>query len=218
MAYYRVSTAKQGSSGLGLDAQRAAVRIFTKCETCIIAEFTEIETGTSKRERVEIRKALEFAKRKGATLVIAKLDRLARSVSFISSLMDSGVDFVACDLPAATPLTIHIFAAIAEHEAKLISDRTRAALQAKREREDWEPGTPENLTDKARRKAWKANSAKARSNDNNRRAADAIKDKRAAGKTWQQIADELNAAGYKTARGKEFHAMQAKRLFDRAAA
>ena len=130
VAYYRVSTAKQGASGLGLDAQRAAVATWTAANgAAVLAGYTEVESG-KRADRPELRKALAHAKRSRATMVIAKLDRLSRNVHFLSGLMESGVDFIACDNPHANKLTIHILAAVAEDEAKRISERTRAALAA----------------------------------------------------------------------------------------
>src|SRR5882672_10623889 len=116
VAYVRVSTDKQGSSGLGLEAQREAVaRYVGAAGGMIVASFEEIESG-KKNDRPQIAAALAVSRARHATLIIAKLDRLARNVAFISSLMESGVDFVAVDNPHATRLTIHILAAVAEHE------------------------------------------------------------------------------------------------------
>src|SRR3984893_11449400 len=121
VSYYRVSTDKQGASGLGLAAQREAVaRHVVGAQGAIVAEFQEIESG-KRNDRPQIAAALAACRLRRATLVIAKLDRLARNRAFISSLMESGVDFVACDNPHATRLTIHIRAAVAEHEREMIS-------------------------------------------------------------------------------------------------
>lgn len=132
IAYYRVSTAKQGRSGLGLDAQKAAVDAYvTSSGSKVLAPpYIEIESG-KKNDRPKMATAIAHAKRAHATLLIAKLDRLARNVAFVSNLMESGVDFVSCDNPHATRLTVHILAAVAEDEARAISQRTKDALAAK---------------------------------------------------------------------------------------
>jgi DNA invertase Pin-like site-specific DNA recombinase len=131
VAYYRVSTDRQGRSGLGLEAQREAAARFLAGHpgAALLGEFTEVESG-SRADRPQLAAALALARRRRrrATLVIAKLDRLARSVAFIAGLMEGGAPFVACDNPHATPLTIHILAAVAQHEREAISARTKAAL------------------------------------------------------------------------------------------
>ena len=138
VTYYRVSTQKQGISGLGLDAQRQTVlQYLAGSARTVLAEFVEVETGKGAdalAKRPELRRALELCKKSGATLLLAKLDRLSRSVNFVSGLMESKVKFVACDLPEANQLTIHIMAAFAEHEARRISERTRDALAAAKAR------------------------------------------------------------------------------------
>ena len=119
IAYYRVSRKTQSISGLGLSAQKTSVtKYVTAQDGTILKEFTEVETGTNKRDRIEIHKAIQLAKKENAVLVIAKLDRLARNVSFVSSLMDAGIEFLAVDMPTANHFTIHIFAALAEQEAR----------------------------------------------------------------------------------------------------
>ncbi len=138
VTYYRVSTQRQGASGLGLDAQRQTVdRYLAGGVRTTAGEFVEIETGKGSNaleKRPQLRLALDLCKKTGATLLIAKLDRLARNVHFVSGLMESKVSFVACDLPEANQLTIHIMAAFAEHEARRISERTRDALAAAKAR------------------------------------------------------------------------------------
>jgi DNA invertase Pin-like site-specific DNA recombinase len=138
VTYYRVSTQRQGVSGLGLDAQRQTVAQYLAVGTRLtVGEFVEVETGKGSNaleKRPQLRLALEMCKKTGATLLIAKLDRLARNVHFVSGLMESKVSFVACDLPEANQLTIHIMAAFAEHEARRISERTRDALAAAKAR------------------------------------------------------------------------------------
>ena len=130
VAYYRVSTVKQGQSGLGLEAQKAAVLVHARSQDLVLSsEFTEVETGTRKKRRPQLEAALEQTKRIGGVLLIAKLDRLARNVAVVAALMESGVRFVAVDMPEADNLTIHVMAAVAEREAQLISSRTKAALE-----------------------------------------------------------------------------------------
>lgn len=134
VAYYRVSTQRQGVSGLGLEAQQAAVKHYlAPMGVEPIAIFEEIESGR-KDNRPQLDAALKMAEAEGATLLIAKIDRLARSVSFISKLLDGKVPFVSCDMPEANRMMLQISAVFAEHEAKMISDRTKAALRAAKER------------------------------------------------------------------------------------
>ena len=133
VAYYRVSTDRQGKSGLGLDAQQAAVLAFINGNAELVPEFTEIESG-KRVDRPELAKALEVCRRQKAKLVIAKLDRLWRNLAFIATLMKAGVEFVAVDNPHANKLTVHILAAVAQHEREMISERTKAALRAAKAR------------------------------------------------------------------------------------
>lgn len=133
VAYYRVSTVRQGQSGLGLDAQRVAVVQHVASQGELVAELTEIESGR-KDDRPQLAAALDLCRRKKAVLVIAKLDRLARDVAFIANLMKSGIEFVATDMPQANRLTLHIMAAFAEHEREAISKRTCDALAAAKAR------------------------------------------------------------------------------------
>jgi DNA invertase Pin-like site-specific DNA recombinase len=136
VAYYRVSTQQQGRSGLGLDAQRTSVVSYLNGEN-LLAEFTEVETGKGSNaleKRPELRAALELCKKQKATLLVAKLDRLARNVHFLSGLMESGVKFIAVDMPDVNRLTVHVLAAVAEHEREMISARTRDALAAAKAR------------------------------------------------------------------------------------
>jgi len=134
ISYIRVSTQKQGRNGLGCDAQRHAIKThLAGVAGELLAEHTEVESGR-RSDRPELANALAACRLHRATLIIAKLDRLARSVSVVSALMDSGVDFVATDNPAANRLTLHVLAAVAESEARSISDRTRVALAAAKRR------------------------------------------------------------------------------------
>ena len=216
IAYYRVSTARQGQSGLGLEAQRTAVIEWLNGGSHeLVAEFTEVETGTSKRLRPE----LAAAKKAGATLVIAKLDRLARNVAFVSKLMETKVEFVAVDMPTANRLTIHIIAAMAEHEAEMISARTKAALRAAKAR-----GTLlGSANPKIRQHAVPglARAAVASTARADQRADDLVPlvdgIRRAGATTLQSIADALNARGIPTARGGQWHPTTVKNALDRAA-
>lgn len=134
VVYARVSTARQGASGLGLEAQQAAVQAYAAAQgLAIVAEYVEVESG-KRTDRPQLAAAMAACALHRATLVIAKLDRLARNVHFISGLMEAGIDFVACDMPHANRLTLHLMAAMAEHEAAAISARTIAALAAAKAR------------------------------------------------------------------------------------
>jgi DNA invertase Pin-like site-specific DNA recombinase len=134
ISYLRVSTARQGDSGLGIEAQRAAVLDYLNGgQWALLREYVEIETGKA-NDRPQLGAALAYARATGATVVIAKWDRLSRNMAFTAALLESGVDFVACDNPHATRFTIHILAAVAEHEAQAISQRTRVALAASKAR------------------------------------------------------------------------------------
>ena len=161
VAYYRVSTAEQGRSGLGLDAQRQAVR--SLCDGRgwdVVAEFTEIESGKI-AERPQLAAAMHRAKVTGATLIVAKLDRLSRSVAFLSALQDNGAKFLAADMPEANELTVHQLAAVAQAERKAISTRTREALAAAKAR-GVSLGNPNGSA--ALRRAAKGNTVNRRAN------------------------------------------------------
>ena len=132
VSYIRVSTDKQGVSGLGLEAQQASIAGRLR-GVKPIGEFIEVESGRH-NDRPKLMEAMDLCRRTGATLVIAKLDRLSRNMEFIARLMNSQIDFIACDLPTANRVTLHIMAAMAEHESEMISQRTKAALQAAKAR------------------------------------------------------------------------------------
>ena len=135
VCYFRVSTQAQGNSGLGLDAQRSSIqRFIAGCDGEVVAEFTETESGKKAHDRPALGEALAVAKKQGAVLLIAKLDRLARNVHFISGLMESNVRFVAADMPKVDKLMLHIHAAFAEDELRRISQRTKEALAAAKQR------------------------------------------------------------------------------------
>ncbi len=213
VAYYRVSTHKQGQSGLGLSAQRQLVSSFCK-EGYLLAEFTDVESGKN-NFRPELSKAINLSKAKGALLVIAKLDRLSRNVFFISSLLESGVQFKALDIPVADHFTVHLFAALAEKERKMISQRTKAALEAKKS-QGYRLGSPYlTLTEEIRKKGTAALIENARKDEHSMRAITVIRLLRKSGSTYRAIAAELNQAGFKTRYGKAFHPMAVKRLYER---
>jgi DNA invertase Pin-like site-specific DNA recombinase len=204
VAYYRVSTARQGRSGLGLEAQQRAVHDHLNGGNWrIVSEHTEVESGKRADNRPKLAEALAACRVHGAKLIIAKLDRLARNVAFVSNLMESGVDFEAVDFPQANRLTIHILAAVAEHEARVISERTKAALAAAKRRGVKLGGVHSGhkpFTAKARAMGPKARAANAR-----RRAADMqpiIAELQAAGfQSLNAIAAELNARSIPTMSG-----------------
>jgi DNA invertase Pin-like site-specific DNA recombinase len=132
VAYYRVSTDRQGRSGLGLKAQQKAVQDYLNGgDWSLVEELTEVETG-KRSDRPELAKALALCRKHKAKLVIAKLDRLSRNLAFIATMMDSGVEFVAVDNPHANKLTLHILAAVAQHEREMIAERTKAALASRK--------------------------------------------------------------------------------------
>jgi len=215
IAYYRVSKKVQGISGLGLSAQKSSVEKYVDGQDGIILkEFTEIETGTNKRDRIEIHKAIQQAKNENAVLIIAKLDRLARNVSFVSSLMDAGIEFVAVDMPTANHFTIHIFSALAEQEAKLISTRTKQAL-AELKKRGVKLGNPQNLTNDARIKGVQTIKENAINNDRNRQAQSIIGNCKEKGMTFRQIASYLNELNFKTRYGKEFFSSTVYQLYNR---
>jgi len=191
VAYYRVSTQKQGQSGLGLEAQRATVAAFLNTHPAeLIAEFQEVETGKGANaldKRPTLREALDYCRRNDATLIIAKLDRLARNTHFVTGLLETGVDFVAADMPEANKVMIQMHAVMSEWERDQISARTKAALAA----------------------------AKARGVRLGFRLSSIIEGLQAAGRSQRAIIAELNANGIKTARGGEWSLVQLQRVMKR---
>src|SRR5579864_1031097 len=222
ITYYRVSTKRQGLSGLGLDAQRESVAAYLAgFKGKLVAEFTEVEHGTRKgNHRPQLAAALAQCRVHNATLIIAKLDRLARNVAFVSNLMESGVDFTACDFPQANRLTVHILASVAEHEAEMISTRTKLALAAAK-RKGTVLGGDRGNTHLIYKKGNRA-SAKVRSEQARSRAVDllpVIDALRANGAaSLRQIAEGLNERGVPTARGGEWSAVQVSRVVGRVTA
>jgi DNA invertase Pin-like site-specific DNA recombinase len=220
VSYLRVSTDRQGRSGLGLEAQRKTVEDYLNGGNWhLAAEVVEIESG-KRNDRPKLAEALRLCRLHGATLIIAKLDRLARNVAFISNLMESGVEFTAVDFPQANRLTVHILAAVAEHEREMISQRTKAALAAAKARGKRLGGDRGNLRavgDKGREisRAVRIKKAEARTAD----LAAIIADIRASGATsLGKIAKALNERGIRTPRGAEWQPIQVRRVLGQIAA
>ena len=219
VAYYRVSTAAQGRSGLGLDAQQFAVESLCASRgwNIISPPFTEIESG--KRDgRPELAKALHRAKVTGATLVVAKLDRLSRNVAFLAALQESSVKFIAADMPEANELTVHIMAAVAQAERKTISKRTTEALQAAKARGQ-RLGNPNGAA--SLRRAQKGNAAAIElvmnaAADRAEQLRPVIEELRGRGMTsLSGLAAALNEGGMVTARGGRWHASSVRNLLAR---
>ena len=219
VAYYRVSTAAQGRSGLGLEAQQHAVESLCASRgwEIIAPPFTEVESG-KRADRPELAKALHRAKVTGAILVVAKLDRLSRNVAFLAALQDSGVKFVAADMPEANELTVHIMAAVAQAERKAISKRTSEALQAAKARGQ-RLGNPNGAA--ALRRAQKGNEAsldaiKAAAAERAEQLRPIVEDMRSRGLTsLRDLALALNESGIVTARGGRWHASSVRNLVAR---
>jgi DNA invertase Pin-like site-specific DNA recombinase len=218
VTYYRVSTARQGKSGLGLEAQRTAVSNFLMGKAWhTVGQFTEVETG-KRNDRPELQSALDLAKRTGATLVVAKLDRLSRNAAFLLTLRDSAVDFVCADMPDANRLTIGILAMVAEQEREAISARTKAALMVARAR-GVRLGNPRGA--EPLRQAGKGNHAalQARIEKADHFAQDIltiVAPMRDAGMSLNAIALNFNQRGYLTARSGKWTATAVRRVLARA--
>lgn len=206
VTYYRVSTDKQGRSGLGLEAQRNAVTQFlTTRYASVLAEFLEVESG-GKDDRPKLREALEACRRGKATLLIAKLDRLARSVAFVAGLMDGETDFVAVDMPHASRFVLHIMAAVAEHERQIIGERTKAALAAAKAR-----GVRLGTNGMALAERHRAEAVEYAGTIKN-----AVMNVMQAGaSTSRQVAEGLNKAGVFSRRGRQWHPASVSRVLDR---
>lgn len=215
VAYYRVSTDRQGRSGLGLDAQRSAVTGFLNGGNwSLVAEYVEVESG-KRADRPQLAAAIAACRVHGAQLVIAKLDRLARNVAFVSALMEAGVEFIAVDMPLANRLTVHVLAAVAEHEAAMISTRTKAAL-AEARRRGVKLGNPGNLSNAD---AGRVRSAQVRGAAADRRATDlapVLRELHGQGLSLRRIAAELVARGIASPRGGAWTAAGVQRVLDRA--
>ena len=206
VAYYRVSTDRQGRSGLGLEAQEKAVRDYLNGgEWLLVSEFTEVETG-KRNDRPELTKALALCRKHKAKLIIAKLDRLSRNLAFIATLMDSGVEFIAVDNPHANKLTIHILAAVAQHEREMIGERTRAALQAAKAR-----GVKLGRNGAERLAPAYRKGAMERARD----LAPLLNEFRRDGFSARRIAQELTLRGIATPSGAQWHAQTVLRIMQR---
>ncbi len=220
IAYYRVSTQAQGRSGLGLEAQKEAVRQYVERNGGVLLTpgYQEIESG-KRADRPQLALALERCKQTRATLVVAKLDRLTRDVAFLCKLRDSGVNFVAVDNPNANHLTVTILVAVAEEERRLISVRTKAALQAAKAR-GVQLGCPKGQGAKrfgANAGKGGAEATKANADAFAQSLASIVLPLKASGMSLRQIAASLNADNIVTARGGQWQANSVKRLLDRLA-
>lgn len=210
--YRRVSTDEQGKSGLGLEAQDRDIRLYLEGYSDqpfdVVAEFTEVASGSDDR-RPELTKALDMARKHGAELLVAKLDRLSRKVSFIASLLDDRkVQLRVAAMPQADKFQLHIYAALAEQEREFISIRTKAALKEAKARGVKLGG--------ARDKTLKRNQeVQRKATERAQNVAGLIQPLREAGKSLREIAAELNRAGVRTARGGEWQASQVKRTIER---
>jgi len=209
--YYRVSTKKQGESGLGLEAQKRDVSIYLEnyCNNCeVVSEFIEVESGKNNK-RPELTEAITTAKKHRATLLVAKLDRLSRKVSFIAGLLeDKELNFKVAQMPNADKFQLHIYAALAEQERDFISARTKAALAEAKARGVKLGGLRDktNERNKVRQKQALENAQQYRS---------IIEPLREQGQSLAAIAESMNRAGLKTPRAKQFTAMGVKRIIDR---
>lgn len=208
ISYIRVSTQKQGQSGLGLEAQRLAVQSYLQSSGAVlVAEFVEIESGRkTDKKRPKLKAALDACKKEKAVLVVAKLDRLARNVHFISGLMESKVDFIALDLPEANPLTLHVMAAFAEHEARRISQRTKDALAVAKSR-GVKLGVegPNNLKPSLEER-------QAKSREFAQSLAGLFEGFKLRGLTQRAMVQELNVLGVKTIRKGNWSLVQVQRV------
>lgn len=221
VVYLRVSTNRQGRSGLGLEAQRHQVDSYVQSVGGRVSEvFTEVESGKN-CVRPKLEAALAACRLRQATLVIAKLDRLARDAAFLLSLQKDlqrhGLRFVAADMPEANEMTVGIMAVVAQAERRMIADRTRAALAAAKAR-GVKLGRPENLSQQAKGRRVSAAVRSARATEKAHDLAPIIADLRERGaRSLSQLADGLNSRGYRTARGRAWRSMSVRRVLERLA-
>ncbi len=217
VAYYRVSTAKQGRSGLGLEAQQLAVRTFLNGGSWdLVGEVVEIESGKRLDNRPQLQEALRLCRAMGATLIVAKLDRLSRDAAFLMQLQNSGASFVAADMPGANSFTVGVMALVAQQEREAISARTKAALAAAKARGVVLGGSRGHTLPS---RAAAAASAKVRAAAADQRARDirvSIDNAKRNGATsLREIATSLKSNGITTPRGGPWSAAQVKRILDR---
>lgn len=215
VAYYRVSTARQGRSGLGLEAQKKAVADFLNGGFWqLMAEFVEVESGKSE-DRPQLEQALATCELLGATLVVAKLDRLSRNLAFLAKLQESDARFVAADMPEANELTIHIMAAVAQAERKAISTRTKEALAAAKARGVHLGGNRGNLHDLMKGPAKSAEVRRGQAQERSMKVRRQIEAVAREGTSLRQIAGLLNDRGITAPRGGAWHAAQVKAVLER---
>jgi DNA invertase Pin-like site-specific DNA recombinase len=224
IGYLRVSTKKQGDSGLGLEGQKSAVEAYARQAGARVgAWYTEVESGKV-ADRPELARALSHARRNKATLCVAKLDRLSRNVEFLAKVMNSGCEFAAADMPAANRFMLHVMAAVAENEAAAISSRTKAALQAAKARGTLlgsaRPGHWDGREDArlAGAKIGTVAAAKARTQAANEAYNDllpTVQTMKAEGLSLRAIAERLNGQGYSTRNGKPWNPVQVSRVLER---
>ena len=215
VSYLRVSTQKQGYSGLGLEAQREIIQKHLY-DITPISEFIEVESGR-KSNRPKLKEALDLCRKTGSTLIVAKLDRLARNVYFLSSLLESDVEIVFCDFPQANKMVLHILSAISQYEAELTASRTKSALQAKKAR-GCKLGNPEHLLgkhDQAIQNSIMTCKTKADNNPNNKRAVAMLRTLVKEEHTLKEMADILNREGFVTSKGACFSKATVYKLIKR---
>lgn len=215
VSYLRVSTQRQGMSGLGLKAQQEIIRNYLRGQEPI-AEFVEVESGRH-NDRPKLHEALALCKKEKATLIVAKMDRLSRNLAFTSQLLESEIEIIFCDFPKANRLVLQIISAISEYEAKLIRERTKAALKVKKKK-GYKLGKPENLLsnmDKAIGRSRSTNQDKARNNPNNKRAVALLRVLVGSTSNLSEMARILNNEGFVTSRGGKFTAKQVSILIKR---
>lgn len=203
IAYFRVSTERQGRSGLGLAAQHRKISDFVKDAGTLIADFCDVQSGKDD-SRAELQKAIQLAKRENAKIVIARLDRFSRRVSFIASILEQGIGLVCAEMPNASDFQLHIFAALAQEERRLISERTKAALAEAKRRGKILGSNGKNLAAKNRRAADEFASQLRQKLD-----ADLMR------RSYSEIARHLNDAGVTTATGRKFYPQTVKNYLTR---